>query len=85
METALLTEALQLALTLALPVLGACLAVALLTTLLQGALQASDPGVSFVPKLIAVLGVLWLSRGLVSERLVQFTSHVLSAMRSTGG
>ena len=84
METQLLTEALQLALTLVLPVLGACLAVALVTTLLQGALQAGDAAVSFVPKLIAVLGVLWLSRGFVSQRLLQFTSHVLAVMSHTG-
>jgi len=80
MEIGLLTEALQLALALAVPVLGACLAVALLTSLLQGALQAGDPSVGFVPKLLTVLGVLWLARDFVATRLVHFTSHVLTSM-----
>jgi flagellar biosynthesis protein FliQ len=84
METALLTEALQLALTLLMPVLGACLVVALLSAFLQGALQAGDSSLSFVPKLLAVLAVLWLSRGLVSERLLQFTTHVIAAIGQLG-
>ena len=81
MEIQLITEALQLALSLSLPLLGACLAVPLVSMLLQGALQAGDPSVSFVPKLLTVLGVLWLSRDFIGSRLLSFTSHVLDAMR----
>ena len=84
METALLTEALQLALTLSLPVLGACLFMGLVTSFLQGAMQAGDPSLSFVPKLLVVLAAVWLSRDLVSDRLLQFTSHVLAAMAQLG-
>lgn len=84
METALLTEALQLALALGLPLLGACLFIALITTFLQGALQASDPSLSFVPKLLAVLAALWLGRDLISERLLHFTTHVLATMGRLG-
>ena len=58
--------------------------VALLSAFLQGALQAGDPSLSFVPKLLAVLAALWLSRGLVSERLLHFTSHVIAAIGQLG-
>lgn len=80
----IVTEALELALTLALPALGACLLIALLTTLLQGALQAGDAALGFVPKLLVVLGVLWLSRGFLSEHLLSFTSHVIAVMGRVG-
>jgi flagellar biosynthesis protein FliQ len=77
---ALLVEALQLALWLATPALVACLCVAAITSVAQGALQASDPSIGFVPKLFAVLGALWLSYGFVAERMTAFTGKLFAAM-----
>ena len=76
----LLVEALQLALWLATPALVACLCVAAITSLMQGALHASDPSIGFVPKLFAVLGALWLSYGFVSERMTAFAAKLFVAM-----
>ena len=76
----LLVEALQLALWLATPALLACLAVAVVTNLLQGALQASDPTIGFVPKFFAALAALWLSYSFVAERMLAFTGKLLAAM-----
>jgi flagellar biosynthesis protein FliQ len=81
---ALLIEALQLVLWLALPVLLACFSVAAVTGLLQGALQASDPSISFAPKLFAALGALWLSHGYLADRLLAFASKVLRIMGQLG-
>jgi flagellar biosynthesis protein FliQ len=78
--TALLLEALQLSLWLAFPALLACLCVAAVTSFLQGALQANDPSIGFVPKLFAVLGALWLSHSFLAERMSAFTHEVLRAM-----
>lgn len=75
-----LVDALQLALWLAAPALAACLVVAALTSVMQGALQASDPSISFVPKFFAVLVALWLSYGFVAERLMAFSSKVFALM-----
>lgn len=82
--SALLIEGLQLAIWLVLPALGACAAVALIMSALQAALQAHDPGVSFAPKLIATLTVLWLTRDFFSERLLGFATRVLHAMATLG-
>lgn len=76
----LLVEALQLALWLALPALIACVAVAALTTVVQGALQASDPSIGFVPKLVAVLGTLWISHSYLADRLSAFAGKLFQLM-----
>lgn len=81
---ALLVEALQLVLWLTLPVLAASLGVAVITTLIQGAMQASDPSLGFVPKLFAVLGALWISRDYLGERLLAFAAKTLSLMGHGG-
>lgn len=82
---ALLVETLQLALWLSLPVLVASLGVAAVTSLVQGAMQASDPSIGFAPKLFAVLAVLWLSRDYLAERLLAFGAKVLGMMGQLGG
>jgi flagellar biosynthetic protein FliQ len=76
----LVVEALQLALWLATPALAACLCVALITSVMQGALQASDPSIGFVPKLFAVLGALWLSYGFLAEHMTTFSGKVFALM-----
>ena len=77
---ALLVESLQLALWLSMPALIACVGVAALTNALQGRLQASDPSIGFVPKLLAVLGTLWATHTYLAERLSAFAGELFSAM-----
>ena len=77
---ALLVEALQLALWLAAPALIACLVVAAITSVVQGALQANDPSISFVPKLFAVFATLWLTHSFMAERLSAFAGKVSAVM-----
>ena len=76
----LLVEALELALWLATPALLACIAVAAITSVLQGKMQASDPSIGFVPKLFVVLGTLWVSQSYLAERLTAFAGKLLHAM-----
>ena len=76
----LLVEALQLALWLATPALLACIAIAAITSVVQGRLQAGDPSIGFVPKLVAVLGTLWVTHGYLSERLSAFAGKLFQAM-----
>lgn len=82
--TALLVEAIQLALGLALPVLVACLSVAALTSLLQGAMHANDPSIGFTPKLLAAFGAIWLSRDYLADRMLAFTDKVMHVMVQLG-
>lgn len=77
---ALLVEALQLALWLAAPALIACLIVAAITSVVQGALQASDPSIGFVPKLFAVFATLWVTHSYMAERLSAFAGKVTAVM-----
>jgi flagellar biosynthesis protein FliQ len=76
----LLVEALQLALWLATPALIACLVIAAITSVVQGALQASDPSIGFVPKLFAVFATLWVTHSYIAERLSVFAGKVIAVM-----
>ncbi|MEY4577908.1 MAG: Bacterial export protein family 3 [Pseudomonadota bacterium] len=82
--SSLVVDALQLALWLSLPVLGACGAVALVTSFVQSSLAVQDPSLGFVPKWFAGLAALWLSRDFVQERLLGFTSRILRVMAELG-
>jgi len=82
--TALLLEALQLALLLAVPVLAACAVAGIALSLVQSALHTSDPSLGFVPKWFAALAALWLSYGFLSEKLVAFAGRVFELMARVG-
>ena len=81
---ALVTEALLLALWLSMPVLGACLLVAVLTSLIAPSVQAGDASLSFVPKWLAAFGALWLSQHYLRDRLLGFAGHVLALIAELG-
>jgi flagellar biosynthetic protein FliQ len=80
----MLLDALQLVLWLAAPALGACLLVSLLMSAVSAATQANDPSLGFVPKWLAVLLALFLSRDFLAHQLVGFSSRVLQNMARLG-
>jgi len=80
----MLLEALQLVLWLAAPALGACLLVSMLMSALSAATQANDPSLSFVPKWLAVLLALFLSRDFLAHEVLGFSSRMLQDMARLG-
>jgi len=69
-------EALQLALVLALPALGAAFVVALIGGVVQAATAVQEPSLSFLPRWLAVGAALVVSGSLALERLVGFTARL---------
>ena len=79
-----MVEALQLVLRLIAPVLVACLAAAVLTSVLQAATQANDASLSFVPRWLAVALALYLSGDFVAHELLGFSTRMFAAMARLG-
>jgi flagellar biosynthesis protein FliQ len=67
-------QALQLALWLSLPALGAAVIAGAISGALQAATQVQDAALGFVPRLLAVALALFLSAAFMGERLTAFTS-----------
>lgn len=72
-------EALTLTVQVALPLLAVMLVVGLVTSIFQAATQLQESILSFAPKLVAALLVLWLSGDWMLERLQGFAAHALGA------
>ncbi len=77
---AFVMQALELALWLSLPALGASLLVSTISASLQAATQVQDPALSFVPRVVAVGLTLIASASWMGDRLVAFTSGVLRGL-----
>ena len=73
-------QALELALWLSLPALGASLLVSAISAALQAATQVQDPALSFVPRLIAVSLALFASASWMADRLIAFAAGVLRGL-----
>jgi len=73
-------QALVTAATVAAPFVLAALAVGVLTSLLQTAIQLQENILSFVPKILAVALVLTLSGHWVLSRLIQHTHTTMSSI-----
>jgi flagellar biosynthetic protein FliQ len=71
-------EALWLTLSLAAPLLLAGLAVAIIVSLFQAAMQNHEPTLSFVPKLLVMTAVLALLGSWMGGRLIEFTQELMS-------
>ncbi|MBN1943061.1 MAG: flagellar biosynthesis protein FliQ [Phycisphaerae bacterium] len=68
----LVREAILLLLVVSLPLLLTALIVGLIVSVLQAATQVSDPTLSFVPKILAVLLALVITGPWIIERIVDF-------------
>jgi len=78
--TQTLTDALMLALWLALPALGAGFAVALLVGLAQAFSQLSDPSLNAIPRSLAVFLSLGAAGTWMAQKLVAYTGGLLSEL-----
>lgn len=74
------SEAMMAAAKLAAPVLITSLLVGLLVGLVQSATQLNEPTLAFVPKFIAVGGVLLLSGGWMMQEMVSFTEGLFESI-----
>jgi flagellar biosynthesis protein FliQ len=74
------SQALGLAFWLSLPALLASALAGALAGAFQGATQVQDPALSFVPRLLAVAGALFLGGAWMSERLLAFAEQALRGL-----
>jgi flagellar biosynthetic protein FliQ len=76
----LLHAALLIAIEIAAPLLGLMTITAIVFGILQAATQVQDAIVSFTPKLVAVLWVVWLLSTWMAATLDGFTRQTLNAI-----
>lgn len=62
------------------PILITALVVGLIVSLFQAVTQINDSTLGFLPKMIAVGVVLWISVPWITTQLVDFTGHIFSMM-----
>lgn len=74
------SQAMMAAAKLAAPVLLTSLLVGLLVGLVQSATQLNEPTLAFVPKFMAVGGVLLLSGGWMMQEMVSFTEGLFESI-----
>ena len=74
------SEAMMAAAKLAAPVLLTSLLVGLMVGLVQSATQLNEPTLAFVPKFIAVGGVLLLTGGWMMQEMVSFTEGIFESI-----
>lgn len=73
-----LREGLSLLLVVSLPAMATALVVGLAVSLLQAVTQVTDPTLSFVPKILAVVVVLGLGAQWMISMLVEFAERMFS-------
>ncbi len=73
-------EAIQTVLMLALPLLGVGLVVGLIVAVFQAATQIQEMTLSFVPKIIAVLLALLVAAPWMLNRIVYFTTNLITSI-----
>lgn len=74
------TQAIKTALMVAAPVLLVSMAVGLMISIFQALTQIQEQTLTFVPKLIAIVLVFLLLGSWMTNHLVEFTEHMLSAI-----
>ncbi len=75
-------EGLVLALFLSLPILAAAFAAGLLTALLQSLTRISEPALTHVPRIAAVVVAVLISASWISERVAGFAERVWSLVQA---
>lgn len=69
-------EAIELTLTIALPMLGVGMAVGIIISIFQAATQIQEMTLTIVPKIIAIFLVLLVSFPWIMDRMVTYTTNV---------
>lgn len=72
--------ALWLTLEISAPILGTALVSGLVIGLFQALTSIQEMTLTFVPKVICILGVFWITMGFMSESLVDFFQDTLVPM-----
>ena len=73
------SQALTISAKLAMPILAVSLVVGTAISLLQAVTQVQEMTLTFVPKVIAIAGVLMVSGGWMLNELVEFTQRLYEA------
>jgi len=73
-----LRQAILAAITMAMPILAAALVIGLTVGLFQALTSIQEMSLTFVPKLVGVLVVVWLTMGIMTQTLVAFfNGHII--------
>ncbi len=72
-----LQEAMQTALMLAMPLLGAALCVGLMVSLFQAITSMQEMTLSYIPKILVVAFILLILTPWMLQLLIDFTTHVM--------
>ena len=76
MDTGIIIQALRLAISACLPVLGAAFVGALIFGMLRVATQIEDGVITFVGKFVAIVLLFYVASGLVTSELLNFAERV---------
>jgi flagellar biosynthesis protein FliQ len=79
------TEALELALRVALPLLGVGLVVGLAVSIFQAVTQIQEQTLSFIPKILALAGVLIVGGPWMLNQLLAYTTELWTRIPSLVG
>jgi flagellar biosynthetic protein FliQ len=79
------TEALQLALRVALPLLGVGLLVGLAVSIFQAVTQIQEQTLAFIPKILALAGVLIVGGPWMLNQLLSYTTELWTRIPSLVG
>jgi flagellar biosynthetic protein FliQ len=79
------TEALELALRVALPLLGVGLVVGLAVSIFQAVTQIQEQTLSFIPKILALAGVLIVGGPWMLNQLLSYTTELWTRIPSLVG
>ena len=77
MVIGLTRQSIELALTIALPMLGIGLAVGMIVSVLQAATQIQEMTLTFVPKIIAIFLALLFSFPWIMDKMLAFTRNLI--------
>ncbi|MBZ4686154.1 MAG: flagellar biosynthetic protein FliQ [Desulfomicrobiaceae bacterium] len=69
-------QSIELTLTISLPLLGVGLGVGIVVSILQAATQIQEATLTFVPKIVAVLGALLVAFPWILDKMVEFTREI---------
>lgn len=72
-----LRQGLWMATLVSLPILSVALAAGLVVGLFQALTSIQEMTLTFVPKLVAIVGVFWVTMGFMTETLVSFFQNTL--------
>jgi flagellar biosynthetic protein FliQ len=75
-----LRQALWISVVISLPILTVALAAGLIVGLFQALTSIQEMTLTFVPKLVAIIGVYWITMGFMTESLVGFFQNTLIPM-----